>query len=110
MNIKTIAALSIAGAFLAIGAAKDYLTKKENVQIDVVKTERIQQGDSQKYMVYAENGVYENTDSIWFFKFNSADLYAKIKENKSYSCTTTGWRVQLLSWQPNIIKCTENNQ
>jgi hypothetical protein len=85
-----------------------YATQQDR-KITVKKTERIvsPDGKSSKYLIYAEDGVYENTDNILRMKFNSSDIYGQLQNGKTYMCDTYGWRVPLLSIYPNIVKCEE---
>lgn len=79
----------------------------EAVTDTVVRVERVHDGASSRYMVYGEAEVYQNTDSVFFGKFNSSDLYRDIKEGHSYRFEVVGWRVPFLSWYRNIIKVEE---
>lgn len=85
-----------------------YCTQR-NHEITVKKTERIvsPDGKSSKYLIYAEDGVYENTDNVFRMKFNSADVYNQLQNGKTYMCDTYGWRVPFLSMYPNIVECKE---
>lgn len=56
-----------------------------------------------KYMVYTTNEVFENTDSGWFMKFNSADIQNQLEPGKTYKVKVAGWRVPFFSWFRNII-------
>lgn len=74
----------------------------------VTKKERIPNGDSSKYLIFTDlkSGdprVFENTDSIVELKWNSSDVYAALKENKTYEIKTYGWRFPMLSLYENII-------
>ena len=72
----------------------------------VTKAERVmsRNGDSAKYMVFATDGrVYQNVDSWLFQKFNSATVYARIGTGQTCTALVEGWRVEFLSWQPNIL-------
>ena len=60
-------------------------------------------GDS-KYLIFTNRGVFENTDTIFKMKFNSSDVYGKLKRGRIYTVEACGWRVQPLSWYKNIIK------
>lgn len=84
-------------------------TTQQYREITIKKTERIvsSDGKSSKYLIYADDGVYENTDSILRMKFNSADVYGQLQNGKTYTCDTYGSRVPLLSMYPNIVKCEE---
>lgn len=88
-----------------------YATQQDR-KITVKKTERIvsPDGKSSKYLICAEDGVYENTDNILRMKFNSADVYSQLQNGKTYMYDIYGWRVPLLSIYPNIVKCEENNK
>ena len=85
-----------------------YATQQDR-KITIKKTERIitSYGEKSKYLIYAEDGVYENTDNILRMKFNSSDVYGQLQNGKTYMCDTYGWRVPLLSIYPNIVKCEE---
>ena len=83
-----------------------YFTR-EDVTFDVTKTERVVDKDSSKYLIYTKNETFENTDTIWYLKFNSSDIYGKIKNDKKYSATVYGFRIQFLSMYRNIIDIKE---
>ena len=73
-------------------------------------TKRYGKGD--KYLVYChnENGdseVFEITDSILKFRFDSSDLYNDVQIGETYEFTICGSRVPWLSWYPNIYQITE---
>lgn len=76
----------------------------------VEKSERIAEYKSGRYLIFTDRGVYENTDSFLNGKFNSSDLYNQLKPGNKYTCDTIGWRVGLLSWYPNVLKCEEVRQ
>lgn len=65
-----------------------------------------------KYLVFGdnengENMVFEIEDAWFRLRFNSSDLFGKLKEGKSYEIKTIGWRVPLFSWYENIIEAKE---
>jgi len=61
---------------------------------------------SSKYLIYTNKGVYQDTDSVWFFKFRSSDLYGNLQRGHRYTCKTAGYRIGLTSSYPNLIKCS----
>lgn len=68
--------------------------------------------DNDKYLIYTENEagdiqVYEITDSVLKWRFNSSDLYAEVEVGKTYKMNVCGNRIQILSWYPNIYSITE---
>lgn len=79
------------------------ITDKERVTTQVDKG----QTDS-KYLIYGEdeNGktyVFEDTDTLFRWKFNSSDVYGALKEGETYELTVIGFRVHILNWYENII-------
>lgn len=99
---KILLLVVVLGAFLAYPIM--YRLSAETITIHVDKTERIQDGDTQKYMVYATNETFENTDSWIFFKRNSSDVYGLIKVEQQYEVKVAGWRWPLISSYRNIIE------
>lgn len=73
--------------------------------------DKVSKGDSGKYLIFVRIGeeekVYQNTDEIMRLKFNSSDIYGKLKIGKSYRFTLIGYRVPFLSWYQNIIWISE---
>lgn len=60
-----------------------------------------------KYLVFTRQGVFEDTDSIFYLKFNSSDLWAKLQVGKTYRCTTIGLRIPFFSAYPDLVNCGE---
>jgi hypothetical protein len=61
------------------------------------------------YFVFYEDGsdvpeVLSNDDSLFFFKFNSADYAARIQPGQTYKFILAGWRIPFLSSFRNIIE------
>lgn len=57
-----------------------------------------------KYLVYTDDGTYEITDSLFWPRFDSSDLYGYIEVGKTYEFTVAGYRVPLLTMYPNIYE------
>lgn len=77
--------------------------------ITVTDKERVNKEEESKYLIFGEdeNGniyVFENTDSLLRLKFNSSDIYAKIKEGETYTFTVIGLRIPIFSEYENIIE------
>jgi len=79
----------------------------DTVNVKVTGKERIVEsnGDqtTSKYLIFTEGEVFENTDTLLKMKFNSSDLYGKIKDGQTCTFTVNGWRVQFLSMYRNIL-------
>ena len=66
-------------------------------------------GKNDGYIVWFEdeNGTqyeFENEDSLFKWKWDSSKIQGQLEEGATYNITTTGWRVPLFSWYPNIIE------
>ena len=82
---------------------------------DVVVTdkERVITSDSKgntdsKYLIFTDREVFENTDSLLAFKFNSSDVYGSIKEGQTCTFKVVGFRVPFLSMYRNILEAKCN--
>lgn len=95
-------------AFPVISFSNDHaytvtITDKERVTTQVAEG----QTDS-KYLIYGEdeNGktyVFEDTDTLFRWKFNSSDVFGALKEGETYELTVIGFRVHIFNWYENII-------
>lgn len=55
------------------------------------------------YMIVdTNNNIYQITDLTFKRKFNSSELYVKLKEGETYEIETTGSRIEWLSCYKNI--------
>lgn len=70
--------------------------------IDEKWIKRTSSKGSDKYLVSCDGKVYKITDLFFKGKFNSADIYAKLKEGKKYKITVTGYRIGFFSEYQNI--------
>lgn len=65
-----------------------------------------------KYLVFTKDAsgeiqVFEITDSLLAFRFDSSDVYAGIEIGKTYIFDVGGSRNKFMSWYPNIYGYTE---
>lgn len=81
-----------------------YRHSEQTVVITVVSKERIAEKNSGKYLVYTKGEVFEVTDTVSYWRFDSSELYGELGEGKSYRCKISGWRVPFFSWYRNIIE------
>lgn len=63
-----------------------------------------------KYMVYTAAEVFECTDSLVFFKWDSSDVYRDIEVGGEYVCRVAGWRIPFLSAYRNIIRMEQRRE
>lgn len=58
-----------------------------------------------KYLIFTEkDGVFENTDSWFYFKWNSSDVQNSFVVGGKFKISYYGWRIPFISSYPNIIK------
>lgn len=100
---------------MAILSATGYIALSFNdteYTVTVVEKERVnyfsEDGADSKYLIYCEdeNGetiVFENTDNWLIGKWNSSDIYAKLKVGETYAVTAIGIRIPFFSMYQNII-------
>lgn len=90
---------------LALSAWFAYGTA-ETVTVTVTKTERITTGSgdnmSHKYLVFTSGETFENSDCLWYGKFNSSDVQGRLSPG-TYSLKVYGWRIPFLSRYRNIV-------
>lgn len=78
-------------------------TGHETITIEE-KWEKIDGGTS-KYLVSSTNGqVFQITDTILMWRFDSSNMYASIKEGNTCNIKTQGWRLPILSDYKNILE------
>ena len=95
---------------LMIGSCNCYINygTAEDITITVTEKDRIVQGSgdsiSSKYLIFTNGEVFQNTDTIWYGKFDSTDIQGRIKPGKTYKVTVCGWRIPFWSMYRNIVK------
>lgn len=99
-------AVSIVLVVISLKMLFVYGTQQDR-EITIKKMERVMFSNNSKYLIYTEDGVYENVDSILRMKFNSADVYGQLQNGRTHICDTYGWRVPFFSMYPNIVSCRE---
>ena len=62
------------------------------------------------FMIYtSDDRALKNTNSLWYWKWRSTELQAKIQVGKKYSSEIYGWRIGAFNVYPNIISVKEIN-
>lgn len=97
------------GIIAAIALAVPYFSYQygttDERMITVEDRERVCDGRRDcRYLIFTDNGVLENTDSLAHGKFRSSDVYADLEPGARFQVRTYGYRVGILSWYPNIIE------
>lgn len=100
-----LAGLLIVGAVAVIGGG---YFDEDTVTTTVNSKERVCDSNSEggmdcQYLVFTDAGTFKITDAIFGTqRFNSSDLYGKVKECHNYEITSYGWRIPIMSSYPNI--------
>ena len=111
MSEKSFFLLVILGVVMVVGlvlgsCALPFATQDE-LSFTVTDKERVVTGSgdstSSKYLVFTDKEVFENTDCMVLFKFNSSDIYGALDVGKKYRAKVYGWRIPFLSSYRNII-------
>lgn len=55
------------------------------------------------YIVLESGEVVQNKDSLYYWKFDSADMQVALKVGQTYRATLQGWRWPLFSCYRNIV-------
>src|SRR3989338_6000114 len=77
----------------------------DTVVTKVIDTQTKRSNSKDKYLIFTEAGVFENTDAWYRFKFRSSDLQGRIMQlkGKEVEITKYGWRFGPLSWYENVV-------
>lgn len=89
--------------FISLSGWYAYATQSETSCL-VDDKERVVKSESSKYLVFCEDEVLENTDSLWYLKFRSSDIYNDLEVGEEYDLRVYGWRVPFFSMYKNIIE------
>lgn len=57
-----------------------------------------------KNLIGTDAGVFEDSDSLLYWKWNSSDYFSNMLPGHSYTFEVVGWRMPWASEYPNIIK------
>lgn len=90
-------------SFLGLPVYKAYFTDETVTALVTEKTTK-RTNDEDKYLIFTEGEVFENTDSLLRLKFNSSDVYAKIVNGKTCTFTVNGWRFPFFSMYRNVLE------
>lgn len=104
-GLLTAGMVGVAGT-LAVAAGIYAATDDEKVEF-VVNEKVVKNGsESSKYLIFTDGEVFENTDSLSRWKWNSSDVQGQIKEGCKYEATVFGFRNNFLSAYRDILDVT----
>ena len=107
-KILVAVAIVFVAALIRTGATEFY--RESNIKITVKDKEMVVDRASRRsrYLVWSEDEVFENVNSLVKGKFNSSDLYGKMQKGKTYNCRVCGFRNGFFSMYRNLIECNED--
>jgi hypothetical protein len=93
-------------AVVVIGTAPYWTHGSKVVTVTGVTTKRMEHSgkDQDVYLVFTDDQTYRNSDTLYFFKFNSSDVQGKLIQGGRFRIEYYGFRVPVLSKYKNIIK------
>ena len=56
------------------------------------------------YLVYTDKGTMKLEDDLFRGNWNSSDVYGSLRNDSTYTFTTSGYRIGFFSMYPNIIE------
>ena len=103
VSIVIMLVICFGGAAIKVANPQTYVV--------TVQSKEVKNNDkSSKFMVFCldpitgESHVFEVTDSLFKWRFDSADTYNIIREGETYEFTTGGYRIPFFSMYPNIYE------
>lgn len=93
--------------FASISRPFNKISNRREITVTVTDKEVKNKSNDSKYLIYTkdENGeiqVFEITDALFAWQFDSSDIYAGIEAGKTYVFDVGGSRNKFFSWYPNI--------
>lgn len=108
-KIKLVIA-AILVVIIGLGYVNSIYFNQQTKTCLVTGKESVNLQDGHQYRVYTDCGTYTIKDNLNLFRFNSADLYGSIIQNKTYNIHSGGYRLSFLSTFPNIISVEMTQQ
>lgn len=104
-----VAIILFAVGFLLVSFSRPFnkVSNRREITATVTDKEVKNKSNESKYLVYTkdESGeiqVFEITDALFAWQFDSSDIYAGIEVGKTYVFDVGGSRNKFFSWYPNI--------
>jgi len=81
-----------------------YVQSEETITVAVKEKERVASRNSSKYLIFCRVEVFECTDSLLFWKWDSSDIYGSLERGHAYRVRVVGWRLPFMSMYRNILE------
>lgn len=110
LKLMTFAVAVVVALGVVVAASKSYFDKRD-VVVRVESKERVCEGGKDggcNYLIFTDGGTFKVGDAlIGTTRFNSSDVYGRIKQDSCYRLHVYGWRFGPLSMYPNIVNAAE---
>lgn len=105
-SLKTLTVVAVVMAFLGLAVLPVYKAYFTDETVTVLVNEKITKRGvkEDKYLIFTDSEVFENTDSLLRWKFNSSDVYAALPNGKTCTLLVNGWRIPFLSMYRNVLE------
>lgn len=89
---------------LVFGGCQLFKSTEREVTTTIEDKERVCDSNRDcKYLIFTDTGTYQITDSWIYFRFNSSDVYGKLKVGQKYQFNVAGVRFGLTSNYPTVV-------
>lgn len=112
-GLATLAAVATLALVGGCSALVHTMSQAEVRGVVVTDKERVTTSNSDgkvssKYLIFTDEETFENVDSILAMKFNSSDVYGRIKRGQTCDFRVVGYRMPIFSAYRNILEaeCT----
>lgn len=105
----TLVDVAIIGAIIAIIAVIIIFPRATEDTVRITVTDKVvkRYDDSDVYLIFTEDETFKISDELSYLRYDSSDLYGKMKVGKTYDCKVSGWRIHVTSSYRNIIEAEE---
>jgi hypothetical protein len=81
----------------------------DTIRTKINETQVKRYHNKDKYLIFTDSGVFENTDAWYRLKFRSSNLQAELMKlkGKEVEIKKYGWRIPIISGYENILKVKE---
>lgn len=108
-SIATVVAIAVIAALVGVAAAS--YAERRTVTATVTDKERVcestDSGSDCKYLIFTDKGTFRIEDSLLIGRFDSSDLYGRVREDRTYRFEVYGWRIPFASKYPNVASTPE---
>ncbi|WP_431911639.1 hypothetical protein [Nonomuraea jabiensis] len=95
----------VLGVGLVFGLVQQSTSRTETITVQ--DKDRVCDGGKDgtcRYLIFTDQGTYENTDTLFAGKFDSSNVQGRMKVGRTYEVEVRGWRIPFLSTYPNITQ------